>query len=70
MIAGLETQTSGHVLIGGKDVTLLPPNERDVSMVFQSYALFPHMSVIENVSYGLRQSQASRSAQRDKARHQ
>ena len=60
MIAGLETQTSGHVLIGGKDVTLLPPNERDVSMVFQSYALFPHMSVIENVSYGLRQSQLSR----------
>lgn len=68
MIAGLETQTSGHVLIGGKDVTLLPPNERDVSMVFQSYALFPHMSAIENVSYGLRQSQASRQAQRDKAR--
>jgi iron(III) transport system ATP-binding protein len=56
------------VLIGGKDVTLLPPNERDVGMVFQSYALFPHMSVIENVSYGLRQSQLSRQSQRDKAR--
>src|SRR5918995_805286 len=68
MIAGLELPTSGHVLIGGKDVTLLPPNERDVSMVFQSYALFPHMSVIENVSYGLRQSKLSRTAQRDKAR--
>jgi len=68
MIAGLETQSSGHVMIGGKDVTLLPPNERDVSMVFQSYALFPHMSVIENVSYGLRQSQSSRQKQRDKAR--
>jgi iron(III) transport system ATP-binding protein len=68
MIAGLEMQTSGHVLIGGKDVTLLPPNERDVSMVFQSYALFPHMSVIDNVSYGLRQSQLSRQKQRDKAR--
>lgn len=68
MIAGLETQTSGRVLIGGKDVTLLPPNERDVSMVFQSYALFPHMSVIDNVSYGLRQSQLPRQKQRDKAR--
>ena len=68
MIAGLDTQTSGRVLIGGNDVTLLPPNERDVSMVFQSYALFPHMTVIENVSYGLRQSRASRQSQRDKAR--
>jgi iron(III) transport system ATP-binding protein len=53
MIAGLEMPTAGHILIGGKDVTLLPPNERDVSMVFQSYALFPHMTVLENVSYGL-----------------
>ena len=57
-----------RVLIGDKDVTLLPPNERDVSMVFQSYALFPHMTVMENVSYGLRRSQLSREAQRDKAR--
>jgi iron(III) transport system ATP-binding protein len=53
MIAGLEMPTAGRILIGGKDVTLLPPNERDVSMVFQSYALFPHMTVLENVSYGL-----------------
>jgi iron(III) transport system ATP-binding protein len=53
MVAGLEMPTSGRILIGGKDVTLLPPNERDVSMVFQSYALFPHMTVLENVSYGL-----------------
>ncbi|MBB5221975.1 iron(III) transport system ATP-binding protein [Amaricoccus macauensis] len=54
MIAGLEMPTSGRVLIGGSDVTPLPATERDVSMVFQSYALFPHMTVLENVSYGLR----------------
>ena len=53
MIAGLEMPTSGNIHIGDKDVTLLPATDRDVSMVFQSYALFPHMSVLENVSYGL-----------------
>ena len=53
MIAGLDSATSGRVLIGGKDVTRLPASERDVSMVFQSYALFPHMNVIDNVAYGL-----------------
>ncbi len=68
MVAGLEAPTSGRVFIGGRDVTLLPPNERDVSMVFQSYALFPHMTVMENVSYGLRESNLSREAQRAKAR--
>ena len=53
MIAGLEQATDGRLFIGGKDVTLLPAGERNVSMVFQSYALFPHMSVLENVAYGL-----------------
>jgi iron(III) transport system ATP-binding protein len=53
MIAGLELPTSGTISIGGNDVTRIPPSERDVSMVFQSYALFPHMSVFENVGYGL-----------------
>ena len=52
LIAGLERATSGRILIGGRDVTQLPASERDVSMVFQSYALFPHMTVIENVAYG------------------
>ena len=52
MVAGLEAVTSGRVLIGGTDVTLRAANERDVSMVFQSYALFPHMTVLENVCYG------------------
>ncbi len=53
MIAGLEFATSGKIYIGERDVTLMPATERNVSMVFQSYALFPHMTVIENVSYGL-----------------
>ena len=67
MVAGLEMPTSGRILIGGSDVTLLPPNERDVSMVFQSYALFPHMTVLENVSYGLADSALSKSQRLDKA---
>jgi iron(III) transport system ATP-binding protein len=53
MIAGLEMATRGQILIGGADVTRLPATDRDVSMVFQSYALFPHMTVRENVEYGL-----------------
>ncbi|MBV9835190.1 MAG: ABC transporter ATP-binding protein, partial [Alphaproteobacteria bacterium] len=56
MIAGLEAASEGRVLIDGEDVTALSATERDVSMVFQSYALFPHMSVLENVGYGLRRS--------------
>jgi len=52
MVAGLEAVTSGRILIGGSDVTRRAANQRDVSMVFQSYALFPHMSVLENVRYG------------------
>ena len=54
MIAGLEMPTSGQIVIGGHDVTTLPATDRDVSMVFQSYALFPHMTVRENVEYGLK----------------
>ncbi len=60
LVAGLEMATSGRILIGDRDVTRLPATDRDVSMVFQSYALFPHMSVIENVAYGLRVSGASK----------
>jgi iron(III) transport system ATP-binding protein len=56
MIAGLELPTAGRILIAGRDVTGLGATQRDVSMVFQSYALFPHMSVLENVCYGLRRS--------------
>ncbi|MCS6933071.1 MAG: ABC transporter ATP-binding protein [Acetobacteraceae bacterium] len=53
MVAGLEAPSAGRILIGGRDVTALPAAERGVSLVFQSYALFPHMSVLENVAYGL-----------------
>lgn len=56
MIAGLELPDEGEIRIGGVPVTRLTASERDVSMVFQSYALFPHMTVMENVSYGLRMS--------------
>lgn len=62
MLAGLETPTEGTIMIGGQDVTRLPPNRRDVTMVFQSYALFPHMSVIENIAYGL-ESEGSKAAE-------
>ncbi len=54
MVAGLEEPTAGRVLIAGRDVTHLPPAERDIAMVFQSYALYPHMSVFENMAFGLR----------------
>jgi putative spermidine/putrescine transport system ATP-binding protein len=54
MIAGFELPDAGQVLLGGQDVTSKPPFERDVNTVFQDYALFPHMSVAQNVAYGLR----------------
>ncbi|MGY6548007.1 MAG: ABC transporter ATP-binding protein [Roseinatronobacter sp.] len=60
LIAGLESATEGRILIGGQDVTHLSATYRKVSMVFQSYALFPHMSVIENVAYGLTVQRISR----------
>jgi iron(III) transport system ATP-binding protein len=56
MLAGLESPTRGQILINGQDVTALGPAERNVSMVFQSYALFPHMTVLGNVLYGLQVS--------------
>jgi iron(III) transport system ATP-binding protein len=56
LIAGLEQASDGQILIDGDDVTMQSAAERDVSMVFQSYALFPHMTVLENVCYGLRAS--------------
>src|ERR1700692_3637715 len=54
MIAGLENVTSGEVAIGGRVVNNVPPKERDIAMVFQNYALYPHMSVRENMAYGLK----------------
>ena len=55
IVAGLEEQTTGQVLIGGKDVSGTKPHQRPVNTVFQSYALFPHMTILENVAFGLRQ---------------
>src|SRR5205807_5402378 len=54
LIAGLEPADQGRILIGGRDVTRLPPAQRNIAMVFQSYALFPHLSVAENIVFGLR----------------
>jgi ABC-type sugar transport system ATPase subunit len=54
LIAGLETPTAGRIVIGDADVTAQPPQRRDLAMVFQSYALYPHMSVRDNLAYGLR----------------
>ncbi len=67
MIAGLELPSEGRILIAGRDVTNLSATQRDVSMVFQSYALFPHMSVLENVCYGLRRSGVDRDAANERA---
>ena len=54
MVAGLELPTSGRIFIGGRDVTNLPPKDRDIAMVFQNYALYPHMTVRENMAFALR----------------
>ena len=54
MIAGFEIPTEGEILIGEKDVAHLTPDKRDISMVFQNYALFPHMNVYDNIAYGLK----------------
>src|ERR1043165_2455625 len=54
MIAGLEDITDGEIAIGGDVVNDVPPKDRDIAMVFQNYALYPHMTVFENMSFGLR----------------
>ncbi|GAA0776264.1 ABC transporter ATP-binding protein [Roseibium denhamense] len=64
MIAGLEQVSAGRILIGGADVTQKPSSQRDLSMVFQSYALFPHLSVAENIVFGLKVRRVGR-AERD-----
>lgn len=69
MLAGLEYPSSGRIFIGGSDVTNLPANERDVSMVFQSYALFPHMTSLDNVAYGLESCGMNKKEARQKAEH-
>lgn len=54
MVAGFETPTSGNILLGDENINDLPPNKRDTAMVFQSYALFPHYNIYENIAYGLK----------------
>jgi spermidine/putrescine ABC transporter ATP-binding subunit len=61
LLAGFERPTAGRILIDGEDMAAVPPNRRPVNMVFQSYAVFPHMSVADNVAYGLRVTGAPRS---------
>lgn len=61
LIAGFELPTEGRILLDGQDVTNLPPNKRDMALVFQNYALFPHMSVTDNVAYGLQNRGHSKS---------
>jgi iron(III) transport system ATP-binding protein len=68
MVAGLEPVTSGRIFIGGNDVTRRAANERDVSMVFQSYALFPHMNVLDNVCYGPMSMRMDKAKARELAR--
>jgi len=69
MIAGLESTTSGSIFIGERDSTGLPPEQRDIAMVFQSYALFPHLTVLENVLFPLRMRKLSaRDKQVERAR--
>ncbi len=60
MIGGFEEPTDGRILLYGRDVVGVPPNHRDVNMVFQSYALFPHMSVFDNVAFGLRRKSVAK----------
>jgi putative spermidine/putrescine transport system ATP-binding protein len=67
LIAGFEQPTRGSIDLAGKDVTREPPHRRDVNTVFQDYALFPHMSVIENVEYGLRVKKVPRTERRRRA---
>jgi putrescine transport system ATP-binding protein len=62
LIAGFETPDSGRVLLGGEDLASAPPHRRPVNMMFQSYALFPHLNVFDNIAFGLRRQGASREA--------
>src|SRR3981189_2049869 len=66
LIAGFETPDRGRVLIDGADVTAVPPYARPVNMMFQSYALFPHLAVAQNVGFGLRQEGIAKAALRER----
>ena len=67
ILAGLDTATSGTVSVGGKDLTRVPANKRDMGMVFQAYSLFPHMTVVDNVGFGLKLRGKDGAARRGRA---
>lgn len=67
MIGGFETPTSGTITLAGEDVTHRPPQDRDVNMMFQDYALFPHMSVGENIAYGLKRKGINRKEAKERS---
>src|ERR1700730_16223412 len=69
MIAGLEEISAGDILIGGEVVNDVPPRDRDIAMVFQNYALYPHMTVFENMSFGLKLRRVARSEIRERVEH-
>ena len=60
MLAGFETVTEGTIELAGQDIAAVPPNQRAVNMMFQSYALFPHLSIYENIAFGLRRDKLSK----------
>ena len=67
-IAGLDTTSGGRIVIGGRDVTEVPPRDRDIAMVFQSYALYPTMTVAENIAFGMKVRNVPKSVQAEKVR--
>ena len=68
MIAGFEQPTEGEILLHGKDISKLPPNERQVNTVFQKYALFPHLNIYDNIAFGLRQRKVPKDQIREKVK--
>ncbi len=68
MLAGFETPTSGTILLDGKDLADTPPNLRPVNMMFQSYALFPHLTVAQNIAFGLKRSKMEKGAIEERTR--
>jgi multiple sugar transport system ATP-binding protein len=68
MVAGLEPITSGRVIIGGEIVNRLPPKDRDIAMIFQNYALYPHMSAFDNIAFGLKLRGVKRERRRERVR--
>ena len=68
LIAGFEFPTEGQIVLDGEIINEQPPNQRDMAMVFQSYAIFPHLNVFENIAYGLKIQRLSRDVIREKVR--